>query len=115
MSPFAEEMQKDEPSTKVTVPGPTGPAAVSAFHPAIPVSFNEMTHVSPVLTLSPRVGRHIGLSNRRYACLLPDASDSQDRDRKVEDLLAGAVSPGKAQLLGHHVALKAQPSNQPEA
>jgi hypothetical protein len=40
MSPLAEEMQKDEPSTKVTVPDPTGPAAVSAFQPAIPASYN---------------------------------------------------------------------------
>ena len=47
MSPFGEEMQKDDPSTKVTVPAPSGPAAVSAFHPAILGSLyplNETPH-----------------------------------------------------------------------
>ncbi|BCW52109.1 hypothetical protein StoSoilB13_44510 (plasmid) [Arthrobacter sp. StoSoilB13] len=34
-------MQKDEPSTSVTVPEPRGPAAVSAFHPATSVPSNQ--------------------------------------------------------------------------
>jgi hypothetical protein len=41
MSPLGREMQKDVPSTKVIVPDPTGPAAVSAFHPAIPASLRN--------------------------------------------------------------------------
>ena len=43
MSPLAEEIQNDDPSTRVTVPDPKGPAAVSAFHPAIADSFNGLT------------------------------------------------------------------------
>jgi hypothetical protein len=38
MSPFDKEIQKEDPSTKVTDPVPSGPAAVSAFHPAIAAS-----------------------------------------------------------------------------
>ena len=38
---MGEEMQKDVPSTKVIVPDPTGPAAVSAFHPAIPAPLSN--------------------------------------------------------------------------
>jgi hypothetical protein len=41
MSPFGKEIQKDDPSTKVTAPAPNGPAAVSAFHPAIPGSSDD--------------------------------------------------------------------------
>lgn len=33
--PVWSEMQKEEPSTSVTAPGPVGPAALSKFHPAI--------------------------------------------------------------------------------
>src|SRR5919205_2457401 len=41
MSPLCEEIQNDVPSTNVIEPGPSGPAAVSAFHPAITSSLAE--------------------------------------------------------------------------
>jgi hypothetical protein len=47
MSPFGREMQKDDPSTKVTVPGPSGPAAVSAFQPANPTPSKQADGLTP--------------------------------------------------------------------
>src|SRR5687768_8442534 len=41
MSPFGAEIQKDDPSTSVTVPAPSAPAAVSTFHPAIHAPFRN--------------------------------------------------------------------------
>ncbi|WP_307075885.1 glycoside hydrolase family 3 C-terminal domain-containing protein [Arthrobacter pascens] len=35
MSPLAAEIQKEEPSSSVTAPGPGDPAALSVFQPAI--------------------------------------------------------------------------------
>src|SRR5688500_4086430 len=53
MSPFGSEMQNDVPSTRVIVPAPTGPAAVSAFHPAIPGPFKKPTPARPNLVARP--------------------------------------------------------------
>jgi hypothetical protein len=57
ISPFAEDMQKDVPSTNVTVPDPRGPAAVSAFHPVIPRSFSRMRVCKPRQDPSGRTAR----------------------------------------------------------
>ncbi len=52
ISPVTSEIEKFDPSTRVTAP-PTEPAAVSAFHPTIAGSFAEYrvnTHRSPAAT-----------------------------------------------------------------
>lgn len=70
MSPFGNEIQKEDPSTNVTAPEPNGPAAVSAFHPAIPAPSRNRHQRALAPQVTPVAAK---LCNRRYSCILPDA------------------------------------------
>src|SRR5687767_7851013 len=85
MSPLGREMQKDVPSTKVIVPDPTGPAAVSAFHPAIPAPLRNQRPAPGLQRHTAARRRHVP-SDATLACLrIPEGAFSHEPPRGGTD------------------------------
>src|SRR5688572_9097460 len=95
MSPLGREMQKDVPSTRVMVPEPTGPAAVSAFHPAIPAPLSNQRPAPGLQRHAAARRRHVP-SDATLACLpIPERAFSHE-PREEE---AQAARRSKCKLL----------------